>query len=38
MIFLQKAFVVAFNSIKEKSTITKKSITFDKFKTLASKL
>ena len=27
-----------FNSIKEKSTITKKSITFDKFKTLASKL
>ena len=27
-----------FNTIKEKSTITKKSITFDKFKSLASKL
>ena len=37
-IFNQVKSNKVFNSIKEKSTITKKSITFDKFKTLASKL
>ena len=37
-IFNQVKSNKVFNSIKEKSTIAKKSITFDKFKTLASKL
>ncbi len=37
-IFNQVKSNKVFNTIKEKSTITKKSITFDKFKTLASKL